>query len=93
MADIARIRQIAIRRTVEKLAAAVTWGDMVQAFQAASPEDRAAFARALTGQAGEFQRRARRIVRDYLTTQAAATVDAALADGSLTLNELEELLL
>ena len=94
MADKPAIRQRAIRRLAEKLLTSVSWSDVVAAFQAASTEDRAAYAAAIYGaSASELRRRTDAVVRPYIIAQATTAVDAALADDSLTLDELETILL
>ena len=94
MADRDRIRDIAISRRTEKLKNVVTWPDVVAAFQAATPTERQTFATAIYGTTGnKLWNVVDGIMVPYLTAQATAEVDAAMADDMFTLDELEDLFL
>jgi len=92
MATTAQVRAAAIRHLLSKRLKTAGWADVVAAFQAATPAERQAFARNIVGgSSGSLQKLSRRLLRAHLAVGVAVSVDAALADGSLTLAELKEL--
>ena len=94
MADLARIRARAVSRRKEKLKLSIGWADVVSAFQAADPSQRAAFARAIYNERPpETWNLINTIMDAHLTTQAGVEVDAAMADNAFTMDELEDLLM
>jgi len=90
MATLEKVRRNAIRHTTSRKLRNPSWNDLRLALNEATPAQKNQITTAVfSGSAGVLQRIMRRLLKGRLEAEAVVEVDAALADGSLTLEELD----